>query len=207
MRFPLYLLCFAVIAAIGSIARGDVYLNESNITVEVGPNTSPGSFNNTFSNGATINKVIDAPSADAEEFHNQSTHIWFTSDEVGGGLELLFDFQIEYDLSTLHFWNYTAESYDVDNVDFTFFNGANAEVGSVSVQPALGSSPGILAEHIQLTAPLNVRYVTAVLSGSNTEVDFQNIGFTADVSVPEPLGLWCCPAAVLLLLNRRRQGA
>ena len=60
-----------------------IYLNNANITVQVGPGTSPGTFNNTFS-GGTIEKVIDAPSADAEEFHNQTTHIWFTADELRG---------------------------------------------------------------------------------------------------------------------------
>ena len=70
-----------------------VYLNETLIEVSVGAGTSPGTFNNTFLNGQTINKVIDAPSADAEEFHNQITHIWFTADSIGGGLELEFDFK------------------------------------------------------------------------------------------------------------------
>jgi hypothetical protein len=167
-----------------SLASASVYLNEDLITVAVGPGTSPGSFNNTFNNGQTIGKVIDAPTADASEIHTQTTHIWFTADEVGGGLELLFDFQIEYDISTLHFWNYDGESFDVDNVDFTFFNGSNVEVGALSIMPALGASPAIFAEDIVLAAPLNVRYVTAFLTGTNRQVDFQNIGFTANVSVP-----------------------
>ena len=168
-------------------AETTTYLNIDNITVAVGEGTSAGTFDNTFGNGATILKVIDAPSADAEEFHNQSTHIWFTADEVGGGLELKFDFFQLYDIQTLHFWNYTSESYDVDNVDFTFFDGNNAQIGALSIQPELGSDPGIRAENIDLPAPLGVRYVTAFLSGSNRQVDFQNIGFTAVVSaVPEP---------------------
>ena len=186
-------------------ASTSVYLNKDLITVAVGPGTSPGSFNNTFTNspGLTIEKVIDAPSADAEEFHNQDTHIWFTANSVGGGLELLFDFGIEYDISTLHFWNYTAESYDVDNIDFTFFNAASTQVGSLSVQPALGSSPGIKAQDIELAAPLNVRYVTAFLTGSNREVDFQNIGFTAVVSTPvtPPVGGIPEPATWAMLIT------
>ena len=170
-----------------SISAVPVYLNQSNITVEVGANTSPGTFNNTFANGATIDKVIDAPSADAEEFHDQATHIWFTADEVGGGLELIFNFGLDYDITTLHFWNYTGEAYDVDNIDFTFFNYANNQVGSLSIQPDLGSSGGIEAQDIDLPAPLNVRRVTAFLTGSNREVDFQNIGFTAEVSAVQPV--------------------
>jgi hypothetical protein len=161
-----------------------VYLNNANITVAVGPGTSPGSFNNTFDGGATIGKVIDAPSAAASEVHSQSSHIWFTASTVGGGLELLFNFGQEYDITTLHFWNYDGESFDVDEVDFTFFNGSNVQVGTLSVNPALGSSPAIFAQDILLAAPLNVQYVTAFLTGSNGQVDFQNIGFTAQVSTP-----------------------
>ena len=188
----------AVGGFVGVASAAPVYLNVSNITVAVGPGTSPGSFNNTFNNGQTIEKVIDAPSADATEIHTQTTHIWFTADAVGGGLELLFDFQQEYDISTLHFWNYDGETYDVDNVDFTFFNGANTQVGALSIQPALGASPAIFAEDIVLAAPLNVRYVTAFLTGTNRQVDFQNIGFTAEVSQPvtTPVPL---PAGIALL--------
>lgn len=161
-----------------------VYLNNTNITVAVGAGTSPGTFNNTFMNGNTIEKVIDAPSATAAEYHDQDTHIWFTAAAQGGGLELNFNFGLEYDITTLHFWNYTSEDYDVDNINFTFFNSANIQVGALAIMPALGSSPGILAQDIVLAAPLNVQFVTAFLTGTNRQVDFQNIGFTAEVSTP-----------------------
>lgn len=52
--------------------------------------------------------------------------------------------------------------------------------------PALGSAPGIKAEDIPLAAPLNVEFVTAFLTGTNGQVDFQNIGFTAEESTPQP---------------------
>ncbi len=204
----------AVAALFGAPAAAQSqYLNDSNIAVEVGAGTSPGSFNNTFVNGASIVKVIDADSAAATEFHNQSTHIWYTASQPGGGLELRFDFQTEYDLATLHFWNYTSEDFDVDNIAFTFFDGLNQQVGTLSIAPALGTNPGITAQDIGLAAPLNVRYVTATLTGSNQQVDFQNIGFTAVAStpttpVPEPstyalmmLGL----AAVAAAARRRRR--
>ncbi|MEQ8233609.1 MAG: PEP-CTERM sorting domain-containing protein [Gammaproteobacteria bacterium] len=197
-----------VLLTTGSVTAAPVYLNESNITVAVGAGTSPGTFRNTFDNGNTITKVIDAPSADAEEFHNQTTHIWFTADEVGGGLELIFDFGQSYDISLLHFWNYTGESYDVDNIDFTFFNAAAQQVGALSIQPDLGTSPGIRAQDIPLAAPLNVRTVTAFLSGSNREVDFQNIGFTAEVStvpLPLPAALFGTAVAALAGAVRRRK--
>lgn len=184
------------------------YLNIDNISVEVGAGTSAGSFNNTFDNNQTIDKVIDAPTADAVEFHNQTTHIWYTADEVGGGLELKFDFGVGYDITTLHFWNYTAEGFDVDDIEFTFFNPANTEVGMLSLQPLLGSSPGILAQDIALPAPLNVRFVTAFLSGSNREVDFQNLGFTAEVSaVPIPAAAWLFGSALLGLAALKRNTA
>jgi len=159
----------------------EVYLNSDNITVAVSSGTSPGTFNNTFGGSQTIDKVIDAPSADAEEFHNQTTHVWFTASSVGGGLELVFDLQGAYNLTTLHFWNYTAESFDVDNLVFNFFNG-NTPVGTVQIQPDLGSPSGIEAQDIVLDAPLNVTSVVVTLTGSNREVDFQNIGFTASNS-------------------------
>jgi len=121
-----------------SALAAPVYLNNTNISVAVGAGTSPGSFNNTFNNGNTIDKVIDAPTATATEFHNQTTHIWFTANDVGGGLELQFDFGQEFDINTLHFWNYTGEGFDVDNINFTFFNSSNTQVGTLGIQPALG---------------------------------------------------------------------
>ncbi len=199
MNKSLFAAAFVAASAVAGLAHAaPVYLNVDNISVEVGPGTSAGSFNNTFNGGQTIDKVIDAPSADAEEFHNQTTHIWFTANEVGGGLELLFDFGLEYDISTLHFWNYTSEDYDVDQIDFTFFNKNSVQVGTLSSEPDLGSAGGIKAQDYVFAAPLNVRYVTAFLSGSNRQVDFQNIGFTAEVSVP--VGEVPLPAGALLMI-------
>ena len=198
------ILIAAVLASAATTAQAaPVYLKGPEISVSVGAGTSAGTFNNTFMNGNTIDKVIDAPSADAEEFHNQNTHIWFTADQIGGGLELLFDFNQEYDISTLHFWNYTGEGYDVDNIDFTFFNSANVQVGNLSITPDLGSSPGIKAQDIVLAAPLNVQFVSAFLTGSNREVDFQNIGFTAEVSTPvePPSSPVSAPAALALIAS------
>lgn len=196
----------AILAACSVTTAAPVYLNETNISVTVGSGTSPGTFNNTFDGGATINKVIDAPTADAVEFHNQQTHIWYTADSLGGGLELKFDFGTEYNITTLHFWNYTGENFDVDNIAFTFFNSSGALVGSLEVNPALGSAPGIMAEDILLAAPLNVQYVTAFLTGSNRQVDFQNMGFTAELSapVPEPGTIGLFVLGILGLLAVRR---
>lgn len=161
-----------------------IYLNAPAITVEVGPRTADGSFNNTFAWDQTIEKAIDAPSADAKELHTQLTHIWFSSNVDGGGLELLFDFGQRYDITTLHFWNYSGEGYDVDQIDFEFFDSSGGSVGQITIEPDLGTSPGIQAQNIALPAPLGVQRVSAMLIGSNRQVDFQNIGFTAVPSAP-----------------------
>lgn len=196
----------AVLLSASNAVAAPVYLNQSNITVSVGAGTSPGSFNNTFDGGRTIQKVIDAPSADATEFHDQTTHIWFTADSPGGGLELVFDLIQSYDVTTLHFWNYTDETYDVDNIDFTFFDASNVQVGSLSIQPNLGTSPGITAQDIALAAPLNVRSIKAFLTGSNRQVDFQNMGFTAELSeVPAPGAVILLTTGLAALLPRIRR--
>lgn len=196
-----------------------VYLNIDNISVAVGVGTKATTSNNTFDGGNTIDKVIDAPSAAASETHSQTSHIWYS----GGGLELLFDFGLQYDLTTLHFWNYNGESYDVDEIGFTFFDATNTEVGALSIAPDLGATPNILAQDITLAAPLNVQYVTAFLTGSNDQVDFQNIGFTAalstdrceidpndpvcQVSVPEPAYFALLSLGIMGLGLRRRMSA
>lgn len=188
-----------------------IYLNKDNIEVKVGDGTSAGTFNNTFNGGQTIQKVIDAPTSDAEEFHTQTTHIWFTADEIGGGLSLEFDFKQAYDITTLHFWNYTAENFDVDNIDFTFYGTNKQKQGELSIMPALGTSPGITAQNIVLDAPLNVQYVIAFLTGSNGQVDFQNIGFTADISqpsaVPIPAAFWLLAPTLMGFLGLRRKNS
>lgn len=155
-----------------------VYLNVDNMDVEIGVNSTYSTSNDTFSYGGTIDKVIDAPTAASEEFHDQFTHIWFT----GGVLELIFDLRVAYDLTTLHFWNYTSEGFDVDEIGLTFFDGDNVVLGMLTVFPGLGSFPGIAAEDIAIAAPQDVRFVAAVLSGTNGHVDFQNMGFTGSLS-------------------------
>lgn len=123
-----------------------------------------------------INKVIGAPSASAEEFHDLVTPLWFTADQGGGGLALKFDFGAQYDLNTLHFCNHTSENFDVDDISFPFFNAGHAEVGTRSLSPALGSSPGIRAQDITLAAPLNVRDVTVFLSATAATVSSAGTG-------------------------------
>ncbi len=161
-----------------------VYLNDSNISVSLGASMAAEPFANRTT-AASLASVIDAPTATSSEDHLQSTHVWVS----GGTLELDFDFGIEYDVTTVHFWNYFAEGFDVDEIDFQFFDGNNNLVGSLlDVMPALGGAGGnpIFSEDIPVAFPSNVRFVNAVLSGSNNQVDFNNIGFTAQVSDPNP---------------------
>ncbi len=203
----------------GPTAAHAVYLNNQNSTVKLGPTMAP----NPFENRSTLDSlasVIDAPSASAVEFHNQSAHVWVS----GGLLELVFDFKEEYDLTKLHFWNYHSEDFDVDRIDFKFFDANNSLVGTLlGVTPALGGSSGsdstpITAQDYSLSFPSKARYVTALLSGSNGEVDFNNIGFTGTrstpsdppTSVPEPLlSAGVIPGILLaaVLLKRRRQSS
>lgn len=179
--------CAAAAALFAAAAAAEpVYLNAPAVAVTVGPNTrastgDPAEPFNNLSTARSLANVIDAPSATAAEDHNQQTHVWVT-----GTLELKFDLRAEYELSALHFWNYFTESYDVDAIDLTLFDASGRRVGALSVTPALGGSGGnpIFAEDYALEFPSRVRFVDALLTGSNGQVDFNNIGFTGERSPP-----------------------
>ncbi len=195
----LKLVCAAVLlGVVSSVAHANpIYLNDQNITVSSGNQTSE----------IPLSNVIDAPSADAPEKHTQATHIWVS----GGSLKLDFDFGVEYDLTTLHFWNYFAESFDVDNIDFAFFDASMSFAGELlNVGPALGGggSNPIFAEDYALSFPSKVRFVNVVLTGTNGEVDFNNIGFTGEVSlVPESRAAWLLFVGLVAMLRVKRRAA
>jgi len=176
-----------------------VYLNDQNISVSLGSSMSAEPFANRNSVDS-LASIIDAPTAIASENHNQSTHVWVS----GGPLELDFDFGMEYDLTALHFWNYFGEGFDVDNIDFNFFDSSSTLVGSLlNVMPMLGGggSNPIFAEDYALSFPSNVQYVNAVLTGSNGQVDFNNIGFTGEISLNQGGGISVPePASLVLML-------
>ncbi|HYC56660.1 MAG TPA: myxococcus cysteine-rich repeat containing protein [Candidatus Binatia bacterium] len=159
------------------------YLNDQNMTVALGESMAAEPFANQTT-AVSLANVIDAPTAASPEDHiSPTTHVWVS----GGPLELDFDLLVEYDLTTLHIWNYHTENFDVDDIDFTFFDSSMALVGTLlDVEPALGGNGGnpIFAENIPLSFPSKVRYVNAVLTGSNAEVDFNNLGFTGEISNP-----------------------
>jgi hypothetical protein len=201
------LLAIAITVAIPGVANAN-YLNDQNITVALGPSMAPNPFANRPT-AASLASIIDAPSASASEFHNQQTHVWVS----GGALELVFDLGVEHDLSTLHFWNYHTESFDVDDIDFTFFDASNVLVGSLfNIAPALGGSSSsdstpIFAENYDLSFPSKVRYVNALLSGSNGQVDFNNIGFSGNlalVPLPATAVLFVSGIGVICGIARRR---
>ena len=63
------------------------------------------------------------------------THVWY--DNTATPLELRFDFLTEYDLTTLRFWNYFTESFDVDEINFKFYSAAKTLVGTLQFFPNL----------------------------------------------------------------------
>ena len=75
----------------------------------------------------------------------------------------------------------------MDSIVFTFFDAGMNVVGTLTESPRLGNTDGsdgtpITPEDYDLDFPSNVRHVNALLSGSNNQVDFNNIGFTAELS-------------------------
>ncbi len=98
---------------------------------------------------------------------------------------------MEWDLPVLHFWNYSGEGVDADDIDFTYFGGSGTFVGSLlDAAPALGGggSNPIFAEDIPLAFPARIQFVHAILSGSKGQVDLNNMGFTHTKSDPSHLG-------------------
>lgn len=182
MRNSITLLGLAsIFAIVAAPCHAQIYLNDdAGVTVEVGPNSS-GAFVN-VSVAQSLANIINLDADTDAEVHTQSSHIWWNP----GPLELLFDLGEEYRLSALHLWNYTGETYDVDTIDIDLRDASGTLVGNVNLEPALGTSgtggngvTGILAQDIALSLQLRVRYLTVTVAGSNGQVDFNNMGFTA----------------------------
>lgn len=175
----------AVIAYVPQDTSRVIYFNDQNTDVSLGDSMPAEPFANLTTSAALAN-AIDAPSPRAQEEHNQQTHIWIS----GGNLELDFDFGSEFRLTTLHFWNYFEETFDVDSIELRFFDETRNPVGeTLQFSPRLGGngSNPISAEDFDLSLDAAVRYANVVLTGSNGEIDFNNIGFSAideDSGVP-----------------------
>lgn len=157
------------------------YLNIDNITVALGASMAAEPFVNVSTANSLIN-IIDAASADTLEDHDQQSHVWINSQP----LEIDFDFGREYELTELHFWNYHTEQYDVDNIEFVFRNSVNDIVGTLSFQPDLGVGETQVAQDYTLEFPGRVQYVNAILTGENSQVDFNNMGFTGEEGPEDP---------------------
>ena len=92
---------FGSIISVSSVGLSQsVFLNGTNSSVALGETMAVEPFVNR-STADSLASIIDLPTADATEFHNQSTHIWVNS----GPLELVFDFGAEYDLESFHLCN------------------------------------------------------------------------------------------------------
>ncbi|MFT5423857.1 MAG: hypothetical protein ACI89L_001648 [Phycisphaerales bacterium] len=154
---------------------GPIYLNDDvGVTVALGASMSAEPFQNR-STANSLASIINLDSAAQADTHDQSTHVWVS----GVSLELKFDLGTPYDLTTMHFWNYFTETYDVDGIDMIFFNEAGDEIGQLlDLEPQVSSGNPVVAENIAIDFPPGVRFINMTLSGTNGEVDFQNIGFT-----------------------------
>jgi len=152
------------------------------VTVVVGPNSNPaGGFVNVNEQQSLAN-VIDCLDINEGETHTQASHVWWNP----APLELIFDFGQEFSLRSIHFWNYFGEGFDVDQIDFVFFNSLNETTGTFTVEPrtgekALGQNNNpIVAETLPLPAGIQASRVAATLTSSNGELDFQNFVFRSD---------------------------
>jgi hypothetical protein len=124
----------------------------------------------------SLANVIDCLDPSEGEVHDANTHVYW----VGNPLELIFTFTRDYDLSKVYFWNYNADSYDVDAIDFTFFNGQRQIIGSYSFLPQEGKvvSGSIRSQNATFPTQFKgVRQVSALLNATNGQVDFQNLLF------------------------------
>lgn len=189
-----------LVSGISVAQAAPIYLNHANMTVALGAShaADPEPFADHTTAHALAN-IIDAPSASAGESHASGgggTHVWISD---GTPLELDFDLLVEYDLTTLHFWNYYTETYDVDEINFTFYSGAHSVVGTLQFFPETGTSSPETSQDYALSFPDRVRYVNAVLTGTNGHIDFNNIGFTGELSTPVDPSPVPLPASALLL--------
>lgn len=172
----------AVITATAVHAQ-DTFFNFENLTVELGASMSPEPFANR-SAADSLASIINLPDADATEFHTQSEHVWIN----GGHLELEFTLLAPARLDTFHFWNYHGEGYDVDRVLLTCYDASDQVVAVYDlVDPVLGNSTGsdstpIAAQDFPIGTSAIVTRMNALLTGSNGQVDFNNMAFTGRVA-------------------------
>lgn len=122
--------------------------------------------------GGVVANITDAPSALSFDPHTEQSHVWGQDEPVS----LLLELDNTYYIEQMHFWNFTGEGYDVDEIKATFYNEADAVIKEVTVAPQTGFE-SILAEDFAIDAA-GVSYIRVVLSATNNEVEFQNLGFS-----------------------------
>ncbi len=182
-----------------------LYLNGANMTVTVPAATFNPFMGMSFEEG--LRRIIDAPSADAAEYHDVSTHVFVFGDRI----TLRFDFGREVDLQAVHFWNYHTDYASVDTVLAALRNDAGEELRLVNFDPRPGGlqhsdATPIYAESFPMLQS-HVRTVTLLMRSDDYDLalDFQNIGFTAADPVPEPGAAWLFGAGLLGLMGLRRR--
>lgn len=122
---------------------------------------------------SSLASVIDAASPTVFDRHTTSSHVWAEGETI-----FYFDLQADYELNAIHFWNFNEEGFDVDAIQFLFYDSSETLISQISVEPQIGFED-ILAEDFAVDVD-NVRYVRAILTGSNGQVEFQNIGFSGE---------------------------
>lgn len=117
-------------------------------------------------------KMINKSTALEFDRHFNSTHVYHD----GGDIVARIDLNAVYNLSQLHFWNYTEEAYDADTVTIDFYDIDDQVISQKIFSPQLGFE-NILAEDLSISVN-GVSYLRLTLSGSNSQTEFMNIGFT-----------------------------
>lgn len=153
-----------------------VYLKAPQVTATL-------SFPSSLTGGVLAN-LTDAADPLVADIHTQSSHIWVS----GNDLEFELDFNGSFDLHELHFWNYSGEGYDVDTATVTFYDGQGGVISSFEFLPERGQAP-IHAEDFRLPPSTGVRTARFLMQGTNSQVDFINVGFSATPSNRPPVAL------------------
>lgn len=199
----------AALCCVGPLpAAASTYLNDdAGVTAQLGASMGTNVFQN-VSDSQSLANMIDLDSPGQSDLHSQSSHVYYVDSATP--LEVDFDLGAEYDLVTLHFWNYWLETYSTDLIDFILGDGQGQQVAAPSFVPDEGVNTGesIAPAHSPF-AYGGVRYVNARFSGTNGNVDFNNIGWTGSLSAATPVPLpptgWALLAGLGVLAWRARR--
>lgn len=146
-----------------------MYLNYEVITPSV---EEPADLKGTPAN------IVDAESATSFDPHSDPTHVWAD----GSDMIVRLDFDGVYDIQRMHFWNFTGEGYDVDTIEAQFYDANDQLVEELMLGSEANTAiehgfESILAQDFAIEAA-GVSYVKLRLAGSNSQAEYQNIGFT-----------------------------